>query len=67
MYKWMVALDGSDNAREAFYTTISLMNKRTDDLFLISTVQSTPLSIGISGVRVVCVCACGVCVCVVWC
>jgi len=46
MYKWMVALDGSDNAREAFYTTLSLMNKRTDDLFLISTVQSTPLSVG---------------------
>jgi hypothetical protein len=56
MYKWMVALDGSDNAREAFYTTLNLMNKRTDDLFLISTVQSTPLSVGIPpslpGVRV---------------
>jgi nucleotide-binding universal stress UspA family protein len=42
----MVALDGSDNAREAFYTTINLMDKRRDDLFLVSTVHSTPLSFG---------------------
>jgi len=46
MFRWMVALDGSDNAREAFYTTVNLMDKRRDDLFLVSTVHSTPLSIG---------------------
>jgi nucleotide-binding universal stress UspA family protein len=46
MFRWMVALDGSDNAREAFYTTINLMDKRRDDLFLVSTVHSTLLSIG---------------------
>jgi nucleotide-binding universal stress UspA family protein len=46
MFKWMVALDGSDNAREAFYTTLNLMDKRRDELFLVSTVQSTPVSVG---------------------
>lgn len=46
MYRWMVAIDGSENAREAFYTALSLMDKRRDELFIVTTVQTSPLPLG---------------------
>jgi len=38
-FKWMVALDCSESACEAFSTALNLMDKRRDELFLISAIQ----------------------------
>jgi nucleotide-binding universal stress UspA family protein len=45
MFRWMVAVDGSESAREAFNTAVSLMNKYRDELFIITTVQNVGLPI----------------------
>jgi hypothetical protein len=42
----MVAVDGSNNAIEAFNMTLHLMDKRRDELYIITTVQSAGLSLG---------------------
>jgi len=43
--KYMVCLDGSDAARAAFFSTISMMNKTLDKLFLITVVEHIPSSL----------------------
>ncbi len=45
MTKFMVAVDGSENAKEAFLTVINTMNKQKDRVYLISVIQEWPFGI----------------------
>ena len=40
-----VCVDGSDHARAAFFTTISMLNKSMDKLFIITVVEHIPSSL----------------------
>ncbi len=37
--RWMVALDGSEGGHEAFRSALQLMDKRRDELYIITAVQ----------------------------
>jgi hypothetical protein len=39
MVRYMVAVDGSNNAKAAFYTALFMMNKETDELIILHVVE----------------------------
>ena len=47
MVSYLVPVDGSANAKAAFFTCISMMNKSRDKLFLLAVVKEMDTSYGI--------------------
>jgi len=43
--KWLVAVDASKNAVHAFETVLSLMNKETDEVFVLSVVEESSAAV----------------------